>query len=561
MPANRRMRYRTVTVITALVLAVCAGAGITGPFAARAVADPVKYYKVGASYAGKPENLSEIALRLLGSSARSADIFALNVGRKQPDGGALTDPNSLRPGWYLELPWDAVGAGVSYGELPTSPPAPQATKAAPRASQPAPPATAPVGTPGPATNSTGGPVRGCEVAAASGESSNWATLRMAPQQGWTRTRGKGVVVAVVDSGVDASLPELTGLVAVGADIVSGSGRGDTDCLGSGTAMAAIIVGQPSQTSSLSGIAPESTVLPIRVVTTSSKALVADQASGVEVAVSAGASVLALGSYVDITEPKVAQAIADAVKHNVVVVACAPTVTSAATDQATQGLLRVGGVGVDDTSAADYRSGEVDVVAPGVDITALGINGIGVQNRSGTDLAVAFVAGEAALARAAHPNLTASQVAHRVEVTADKQGGAAPDSRYGWGLINPSAAVVRVLAEEQPGVRSPVSAPVAGGGGGGSSSSSGSTVAIVVIASLGLLVAAAFAFRLRHIVRARSDGGGDGDDAGAEPAGGVSGGQPYAGWQDAGWSEESHRGNGMADPSGAATARPVPSRPG
>jgi hypothetical protein len=60
-----------------------------------------KYYKVAASYQGGPENLAEIADRFLGGSGRSPEIFDLNAGRRQPDGGALTDPNKLHAGWYV----------------------------------------------------------------------------------------------------------------------------------------------------------------------------------------------------------------------------------------------------------------------------------------------------------------------------------------------------------------------------------------------------------------------------------------------------------------------------
>src|SRR5258705_11566744 len=74
--------------------------------------DYVKYYVVAASYHGQPENLGEIATRFLGTSARAQDIFSLNGGRAQPNGGTLSDPDRLNEGWGLVLPWDAVGSEV-----------------------------------------------------------------------------------------------------------------------------------------------------------------------------------------------------------------------------------------------------------------------------------------------------------------------------------------------------------------------------------------------------------------------------------------------------------------
>ena len=165
MPTNGRTRSRAVEVITALVMFVCAGAGVVGPLAARAVAaDSVKYYAVAASFAGKPENLSEIALRFLGDAARSNEIFDLNVGRKQPDGGALSNPDSLHQGWFLILAWDAVGDGVRYGELPTSVPVQTAATPAPQGSTPG-------SVPANSGSAEGSPPGSCAVAPTSGQRS------------------------------------------------------------------------------------------------------------------------------------------------------------------------------------------------------------------------------------------------------------------------------------------------------------------------------------------------------------------------------------------------------
>ena len=124
-----------------------------------------------------------------------------------------------------------------------------------------------------------------------------------------------------------------------------------------------------------------------------------------------------------------------------------------------GVLRVAAIDVDSRLAADYRRGSVDVVAPGTNVMTLGNSGTGTIANSGTQYAVALVAGEVALVRAAHPDLSVVQVVQRVERTAESQdGGAAPDGAYGWGLINPQAAVSQVLPEEAPSNRTPPAAP-------------------------------------------------------------------------------------------------------
>ncbi|WP_279582035.1 S8 family serine peptidase [Fodinicola feengrottensis] len=297
----------------------------------------------------------------------------------------------------------------------------------------------------------------CAAAASSTSPSNWAALRLAPNQAWSRTRGKGQLVAIVDSGADGSLPQLAGHIAIGADVVSGSGRGNTDCLGSGTGMAGIVVAQAAGGSTMSGVAPDATVLPVRVVTTTPTATPANEAAAIQVAVSAGAGVIALGSYVNVNDPAVAKAIAAAVGRDIVVVLAAGT--SGSTNPALAGAkaatLRVGGVGVDGSLAAAYQVGTVNVVAPGMNVSTLGITGTGTVPANGTQFSVAFVAAEVALVRAALPGLSAVQVVHRVEVTADRMSsGAVPDSHYGFGMINPAESVTRALPEERQSISPP-----------------------------------------------------------------------------------------------------------
>lgn len=76
------------------------------------------WYKVQDKFGGEPEFLHAIAQRFLGDGGRYAEIFELNKGRKQVDGGTLTTPDKLTSGWVLLLPDDARGVTVSGGPLP-----------------------------------------------------------------------------------------------------------------------------------------------------------------------------------------------------------------------------------------------------------------------------------------------------------------------------------------------------------------------------------------------------------------------------------------------------------
>ncbi|WP_422747612.1 S8 family serine peptidase [Micromonospora sp. WMMD1219] len=488
---------------------------------ASAADEYVKFYAVQSSYQGKPENLTSIATRLLGDGARSVEIRNLNAGRRQPDGRTLKDPDQLRAGWLLVLPWDAVGEGVRYGVLPdkapttpveTKPGTPKATPSG-KASPVVPPArVAGAGAvPGKRPQQRRPKAGECATIAASSNRSDWASLRLAADQAWPQSRGKGQLVAIIDSGVDGSLPALSGHVAVGMDIVSGSGRGDTDCIGSGTAMAGLVVGQPAKGSDVKGVAPDATVMPVRLVANDTKVQPADGASAIEASVQAGATVIALGNYVDTTKPEVAEAVMAAVERDVVVVVGASRASVPVNPEAKigPGVLRVAGVAVDGQRAADYRGGGIDVVAPGVNVSSVGITGTGAVAGSGTQYAVAFVAGTVALVRAAYPDLSPEQIAHRLQVTSDKMGaGAQPDGRYGWGMINPAAAVTKVLPEE-------AEAAASGRESGGqltSGSSSGRSTLLAIVTLVALAAAVLLVFRIRRLLSDdKGDGGGEGDD--------------------------------------------------
>ncbi|GIJ26364.1 hypothetical protein Vqi01_15260 [Micromonospora qiuiae] len=405
----------------------------------------VKFYVVTEADQGRPEGLVEIAARLLGATGRAAEIYHLNAGRRQPDGGKLTDGMRLRSGWLLVLPWDAVGHDVRYGVLPTE-----------GAAAPSSPPT---------------PVR---------TGADWAHDRMAVDQAWGRTHGAGILVAVVDSGVDADVPQLSGRVTVGADIPAGTERGNIDRLGSGTAMAGIVAAAPARPddSRVVGLAPAAMILPLRVVDKTPEAKPTDAATAIEVAASAGARVITLGAYVDPTDEMVLDAVKSALAHDVVVVAPAPTVPVADAETPAvpklNGLLLVGGVGPDGQPAANHRPDTVDVLAPGIDVASLGTRGSGIRSSSGTQYAAAFVAGAAALVRSAYPNLNATQVAHRIKATAEGAGQDEPDPLAGWGMINPNAAVTVALAAETPLAAAPEA---------GASPLRALTIGIVVVAGL------------------------------------------------------------------------------
>ncbi|MFJ3405137.1 LysM peptidoglycan-binding domain-containing protein [Promicromonospora sp. NPDC090134] len=124
------------------------GAGEASASPEAPAAPSVPYYVIATTPEGEPEYLHLIAERFLGDGERYTEIFELNKGRTQPDGGKLTDPAVVTVGWVLQMPEDAKGEGLQNGPLPGASPSVEAN--APTE------ATDPAGSAGSDEQSTGG---------------------------------------------------------------------------------------------------------------------------------------------------------------------------------------------------------------------------------------------------------------------------------------------------------------------------------------------------------------------------------------------------------------------
>src|SRR6185436_17757762 len=93
----------------------------------------------------------------------------------------------------------------------------------------------------------------------------WQVDAVRAREAWHLADGRGVVVAVVDSGVDAQHPDLAGQVLPGVDLVDGNESGYRDPVGHGTTNAALIVGRADDDIGVIGVAPAARVLPVRVL--------------------------------------------------------------------------------------------------------------------------------------------------------------------------------------------------------------------------------------------------------------------------------------------------------
>ena len=298
---------------------------------------------------------------------------------------------------------------------------------------------------------------------ASADTVPWAQQLLAPQRTWSVTRGAGVTVGIVDTGVDGAAQQLSGRVLPGRDVRKpGNQPANTDCFGHGTFVAGIVGAAPANGTMFAGVAPDATILPIRVADDATDTSAATLAQGIRVAVDGGARVVNVSASTSAKDADLEAAVAYAAAHDVVVVASAgnsaeqgnPTPYPAAFDT----VIAVGAIDREGKRASfSDTGGYLDLAAPGVDVVSIGPGGPGQWEASGTSYAAPFVAGVAALVRAYHPKLTAAQVKNRLQATADSPPANAPDTAFGWGTVNPAAAVTSVLPQED--ATGAVAAPV------------------------------------------------------------------------------------------------------
>lgn len=343
-------------------------------------------------------------------------------------------PSALRPA--LRLAAGALAALAAAGTGGTGAYAtPQAFTAGPATAGPA------------ATGQGGGPVAApVPLKDDSVRSEQWhlKTLRVA--EAWTYSSGEGVTVAVIDSGVEADHVDLAGQVLPGLDMVSGAGVGHKDGVGHGTTVAAIIAGRGDDDSGVVGIAPKAKILPVRVLDDENRyddALVV--AKGVRWAVDHGARVINLSLGGNGSSPALAAALDYAFAKDVVVVACTGNKTPSGPSDVwyparEPGVLAVAGMERNgDVLWPDSITGSQTVLtAPATQIVGAGPEGY--WQVQGTSFAAPMVSGTAALIRSRWPMMSAPEVINRIIRTAKDRGAPGKDAEYGYGLVNPSAAL-------------------------------------------------------------------------------------------------------------------------
>gem|GEM_PF-3138755 len=287
-------------------------------------------------------------------------------------------------------------------------------------------------------------------------------------QAWAVTHGDpNMLVAVVDTDIDTSQPDLAGKVVVGENF---SGDNAPDPEGHGTAVAGLIAAVPNNGIGIAGLGWNTKVLSVRVLDSQGAGLASHIAAGIRYAADyAGVKVINLSLQQDQNDAnKISTELADAVAYaeskGIVVVAAAGNqpVADPAYPAALPGVVSVAAVDSDDTIASFSRRGPwVSLAAPGVGVLTLATpcsDGNCWVTPDGTSFATPIVSATAALVMAANPNLTAKQVVARLLASADPVAGT--KTNFSNGRIDVARAVTGTGVAPQAAPPATPAGPVA-----------------------------------------------------------------------------------------------------
>ena len=271
----------------------------------------------------------------------------------------------------------------------------------------------------------------------------WGLAAIGAPSVWNITRGAGVTVAVIDTG-SGPHPDLDANLDAGRTmfgLIDSVGMVDVDPKGHGTHVAGIIAAVADNGLGGAGVAPQSRIMPIRVLDANGDGDSKDVSKAVRFAVDNGAKVINLSLGGPTESTSLTAAIQYAVDRNVLVVAAAGNGGIDATPKWPGASdLTVAVTAIDRTNSVvsfDQRGDYIDLAAPGTSIVSTAGNDYKIL--SGTSMAAAFVTGAAALLFAAQPSISAAQVRDVLQRTATDIGAIGRDSTFGYGVINLVAA--------------------------------------------------------------------------------------------------------------------------
>jgi len=292
--------------------------------------------------------------------------------------------------------------------------------------------------------------------------SEWHLQTINAPVAWNTSVGSGVTVAILDSGIDATHPDLVGQLVPGWNFYDNNSN-TADVNGHGTMVAGVVAARGNNSIGVAGVAWGAKLMPVRVSDASGTGTLSAFANGLTYAADHGARIANLSFPVQSSSSTQAAA-QYFVNKGGVVFNSAGNYAALDSTPPSNSLVSVSATGSTDIVASWSSYGPyVDLSAPGVGIWTTSLGG-GYSSVSGTSFSSPLSAGVAALMMSVNPSLAPSQIVSLMESTAVDLGTAGYDYSYGYGRVNAGAAVIAAAQAKATDVQPPAVAITSPTGG-------------------------------------------------------------------------------------------------
>ncbi|HSE96301.1 MAG TPA: S8 family serine peptidase, partial [Methylomirabilota bacterium] len=310
-------------------------------------------------------------------------------------------------------------------------------------------------------------------------SSQYHLSRIFAPQAWDETvGGPEVVIAVLDTGIDAAHPDLAGKLVAGYNFYSNN-TNTADVHGHGTKVAGAAAATGNNGVGVTGVSWQGRIMPIRVTDASGYAYYSTIANGLTWAVDHGAQVMNISIGGVAASSSITSAAQYVTQRGGVVVAGAGNCGCVDGTPDNAYILSVSATdSADNLASWSSRGNYVDLAAPGASIWTT-VAGGGYGAVSGTSFSSPVTAGMVALVMSANPDLNPAEIETLLQLNADDLGTAGWDQSYGHGRINAYRTVAAAVASIPPPDTTAPSATITSPSGGSSVSG---TVTVAVSAS-------------------------------------------------------------------------------
>lgn len=338
----------------------------------------------------------------------------------------------------------------------------------------------------------------------------WGLSAINVEAAWNSTRGKGVTIAVIDTGLDFTHPDIQGNIWSNPDEIAGNGKDDdgngyiddirgwdfynndnnaTDDNGHGTHVAGISSAVRNNYQGIAGVAPESKVMALKALDSGGGGtlgtIFSALSKAIRYAANEGAKVInmSLGIpsnlfYNQTVYNTFKDAVAYAKNKGAIIVASAGNSGSLVNSYPAlfSDVISVGAMS-SSTSRASYSSygSQLDVAAPGSSILSLKAAGTNLASSydaagkymylSGTSMAAPMVSGTIALLLSANPKLSFNDIYKILQNSSTDKGSAGYDIYYGFGMINPYKALSLAASTTTSSTTSSATSTTQAGSGG------------------------------------------------------------------------------------------------